>query len=1232
MASNLPTRRRDLAVIGASVGGPTLHATACCGGVLHRDEDLVTLDPQDHATPPANKLVAIGGSHHGISAITTLLGYLPRKTGLTFAVVLETDLDAETMAARLGAQTAIPVIIVRQPLRPEPDHIYIAPAGRDLLATHQRLSPVAPLATDGPRCSADRLFRSMADEYGPAAVAVILAGAGADGAIGLKLVKERGGVTFAQAPGETLPDEMARRAIATGFVDFVLPLAGIAVQVATLHLPPMRELQAVADVLDELLILLRVRTGHDFLHYKRATLVRRVARRMHVTGSATLDDYVRVARRDPAEIAALLRDFMISVTNFFRDPDVFTVVEHTIVPRLFEGEQTDPIRVWVAGCATGEEVYSIAMLLLEHRDQISSTRPIQIFATDIDRDALAEARAARYPNTIAADVSPHRLQRFFTRAGELYQVAKEVRELILFAAHDVLRDAPFSRLDLMTCRNLLIYLDRPMQDHVLRTAYFSLKPARFLVLGSSENADTPEHLFEPLEAKSRIYVRQVKRATVLPIPPPQPRWSVAHAHMADAAEPVSPGEAHHRMVERYAPPSILVNARLEIAHTSERANRYLEAPPGEPTSDVLQMVIPELRLDLRAAIYAAKRTPGVAVTAMSRARIDGHPRMVRMGIQAESAADPADANLLVWFEESEPPAASKPGENTAPGHPQMEPVVRQLEDELRHAREQLRTTIEQYETLVEELHASNEELQAINEELRSASEEIEASREETDSVNQELSTVNQELKHRIEETLAAKSDIATLMEASNIGVIFLDRQLRIHRFTQLAREIFSVLEADIGRPLTDLRSKLDYRELNADARTVLDTLQPIDREVQHANEDRYLVRLRPYRSLDERIGGVVMTFIDITALRRTEDALRNKEAMLQLAERAANAGVWQLDHDSRMQMSEQCHRLYGTSPSPSPVRAEQWMCSVRADQRPPLITAIDAALRSDQTEALDVEFQLTHPEHGERWLWMLGRKTEARSDVAGITLDITTARLARQALEDADQRKTEFIATLAHELRNPLTPLTMALDIQRAAAGDAEQVEAALAMAERQVAHLRKLVDDLLDVSRIEAGRFELRIETGLSLHGVITAACETVKPLLDEQRHELVVDVPEDIRLDGDPTRLSQVFANLLRNAANYTEPPGTITVTARRQGDGVSVSIADTGVGISADVLPRVFDLFVQAEPILTRARGGIGIGLSLVKQLIVLHGGAVTARSDEQGSCFTITLPLRQGKAPP
>jgi len=556
-----------------------------------------------------------------------------------------------------------------------------------------------------------------------------------------------------------------------------------------------------------------------------------------------------------------------------------------VIPKLFAGKtSSDQVRVWVSGCATGEEAYSIGMLLCEFAARSTDAARLQIFATDIDEDALAEARVGRYPSTIMLDVSPERLQRFFTPDNDYYRVSKELRDIVLFSPHNLLRDPPFSRLDLISCRNLLIYLNRDAQDRAMNVFHFGLRPDGFLFLGSSESAENTS-LFASLDPKHRVFMRRpisTRLASDAMVPtgrwhPPTPALSQPHAERATA------GELHHRIVEQYAPPSILINEELDIVHVSEHAGRLLRITGGEPTRQLLRLIHPSLRADLRTAIYAARQSERRSESRIARfVDDDGGARSVEIRVRAVARPDLGLGSLLVILDEIEPGRGQLGSDqltNTA-----LEPVMRELEDELRRTREQLRNTIEQYETSLEEIKASNEELHAINEELRSATEELETSKEELQSVNEELTTLNHELKLKVDEVSHANGDLQNLMTSTDIGVLFLDRGLNIKRFTPRAQELFNVIPSDIGRPLGHVTHRLDADDLPQLAHSVLQTLRTLEREMRSRDGRLYLARLLPYRSLDDRIDGVVLTFVEITDLHDAVNARRRSEAALQVSE------------------------------------------------------------------------------------------------------------------------------------------------------------------------------------------------------------------------------------------------------------------------------------------------------------------------------------------------------------
>ncbi|HYY43502.1 MAG TPA: CheR family methyltransferase, partial [Pyrinomonadaceae bacterium] len=658
------------------------------------------------------------------------------------------------------------------------------------------------------------------------------------------------------------------------------------------------------------LALLRARTRHDFANYKRATLLRRLERRLQVTESEDIPAYLEYVRKHPAEVQGLLRDLLISVTNFFRDPEAFRRLEGEIVPRLFADKAMgDQLRVWVSGCATGEEAYSLAMLLAEHADTLASPPALQVFATDIDEDALAHGRSGLYPNTIAADVSQERLKRFFVMEGQYYRVKRELREMVLFAPHNILRDPPFSKLNLVSCRNLLIYINRQMQERIIEIFHFALKPGGFLFLGTSESADGLTDLFVPVEKKHRIFKRRDGDSTFKSAPGlPEPgSWQVRAATLTPAPppgatdEPFSFGEMHYRMLEAFAPPSVLVNADYDIVHLSEQAGRYLRFAGGDPSRNLLKVAHPELRAELRSLLIRAAHDGGVTCKVL--VNLDGEPCHVRVTVRPFVAAQTTLGFMLVVFEEQESAPDDAEAEQVRAAEVEtggLTPVVRQLEDELQRTRNRLRATVEEYETSVEELKASNEELQAMNEELRSASEELETSKEESQAINEELTMLNVELREKIDEITRVNSDLQNLLTATRIATIFLDRSLRVRRYTPSAEELFNVIPGDVGRPLAHITHQFDYVGLVEDAERVLRDLETVEREVTTTDGRWLTARLMPYRTADDKIDGVVLTFTDIHERKLAEAELRASEERLRLVvDTARDYAIMLLDVEGR---------------------------------------------------------------------------------------------------------------------------------------------------------------------------------------------------------------------------------------------------------------------------------------------------------------------------------------------
>ena len=1802
---------------------PARASKAGSAGASRDDEmDVGLLERSDGMLP----IVGLGASAGGIAALQEFFAAMPVDSGMAFVVIVHLSPTHEsTLPEMFQRSTAMPVVAATDGARVEPNSVYVIPPGKFLSSVDGHLRLTDAREPHGKRVAVDSFFRSLAESHGAQSLAVVFSGAGGDGALGLKRIKELGGLTIAQDPDEAEHPDMPRSAIATGVVDWVLrvgempaKLVGYVKQRGELRLPgedgphPAEAVELSPDenegALRDVLAFVHTRTGRDFSCYKRATIVRRIARRMQVNGLVDLPGYLVYLRTHAGEARALLQDLLISVTNFFREPASFAALERTI-PELFKGkEASDTVRVWVAGCATGEEAYSIAMLLSEHAGTLVGPPQIQVFATDLDEEVIREAREGLYPETIAADVSEERLRHFFIHEEGGFRVRRAVRELVLFAPHDLLKDSPFSRLDLVSCRNLLIYLNREAQSRAFDIFHFALRPGGRLFLGTSEAVDEGSPLFAVLDKKQRLYLQRPGPQRLIAVPtgpgtlaralalqertrerPTVPgRVSVENVQsMLDEAVPfdsgLPPGELHFRLIERFSPPSILVNGAHDIVHLSESAGRFLQFAGGEPTRNLLRTVHPMLRVELRAALYAAAQTTTAATAFRVPVEVGDVPSLV--DIRVTPAGELAPDFLLVVFEQH-------PADGTAAvvalRNADADQAALHLERELVATKAHLRDTIEQSEASTEELKASNEELQAMNEELRSATEELETSREELQSINEELTTVNDELKSNVDQLARSNSDLQNLMAATDIATVFLDRELRIQRFTPAARALFSFIPTDVGRPLSDLSRRIEYPDIVADAERSLAHLQPAQREVS-AGERCYLARTLPYRTADDHIAGVVLTFLDITTQKRaekeiaqlageserqrrvyetvltntpdfiyvfsldhkvlyandaliemwgrghdgaigktfleigyepwhaemhdreidqvratrqpirgevpfngtngrrqydyifvpvigpdgeveavagttrdvterkeTETQLREGQEQLDFALAAADLGQWALNlvdhtatrtlrHDQlfgydallpewtyemflehvvpddrnevdaafqssvatgsawavecrirrrdgavriiwtkglvwrdaggrvdrmlgiigditdRRQAEERqafqirlaetlrplsdqidvqaeasrllgehleanrvvyfeilgdeyvIERDYSTGVRPlagrypignfgpallavlldgrtvieadattepdrpageragfaaiqvrghvdvplvkggrfvagmsvqvsdrrdwtrhevaliedcaertwaavERVRSEAalrrseerlafvrrssgvgfWYCDlpfdvlqwdelvkahfhlppdavvtiqtfyerIHPDDREPTRQAIERSI-AGRTE-YDVNYRTVEPVTGattwvraigrtayaadgtpsqfdgvtldvsnqkraeaslreseqrfrvvadaapvliwlsgtdqlcswfnQPWLAFTGRSMEQevgngwtagvhpddldfclqtytaafdartpfsmeyrlrrhdgeyrwlidngvprhRSDGAfdgyiGSCLDVTDYKNAEAGLRDADHRKDEFLATLAHELRNPLAPIRNGLQVMRLAGANGT-IEQTRSMMERQLTQLVRLVDDLLDVSRVTSGKLELR-RARTELRAVVEAALETSRPGLEEAGHQLTVTVPDEpIWVHGDETRLAQVVSNLLNNSAKYMHRGGHVRLTVGRDDDVAIVSVADDGIGIPPAMLDKVFDMFTQVDRALEKTTGGLGIGLSLVKELVKMHGGTIEAHSDGEGrgSEFVVRLPLvlpaGAGAAPP
>jgi two-component system, chemotaxis family, CheB/CheR fusion protein len=843
-------------------------------------------------TEAAFPIVGIGASAGGVEALEGFFGGVPARPGLAFVVVTHLSAERESMLHQVVRHyTSLPVHIATDDMRVEVDCVYVMRADAILTIESGRLRLRGVGASRREPKPIDVFFSSLAADQGELAVGVVLSGGDGDGTLGIKAIKERGGLTLAQAHdghGPQYPD-MPQSAISTGLVDFAVPAAEMGARLAefarSLHLPgPPERADDFEKARQEIYAILRNRIGHDFAGYKTRTFARRVQRRMQIRHIESLDGYVELLGQDQKEVGALFRDLLITVTNFFRDADAFQNLAAVVIPKLFEGRGAeDTVRVWVPGCATGEEVFSIGILLREHMDQLTAIPRVQIFGTDIDEHALATARFGRYPEAMLDGVSAERRGRFFVQDGASYIVAKEVRDLCIFSPHSVIRDPPFSRMDLVSCRNLLIYFATDVQSKVIPLFHYALRPDGYLLLGTSENVSRFGDLFAPIDKKHRIFRRREGGTPAVDLP------IIIGKRLGEAAVEVSRKSplgstalrqfVEANVLERFAPPYVVVNGEGDVVFYSNRTGKYLEAAGGMPTRQILAIARRGLRLDLRAMLHEAIET-GTAVT-REGIRVegdDGRVQPVALTIAPLSQRNGGDPLFLVVFNDQGPTLSQEEALARAPTTHDGNLVP--LERELMETRERLQAVIEEYETALEELKSSNEELVSVNEELQSTNEELEASKEELQSVNEELHTVNADLSEKVDSLDRANSDLQNLFESSDVATIFLDADLRIRSFTPAVTQIFNILPGDRGRPITDLSSWLSLPDLAADIAEVFGGREAVERRIDH-HKANYLVRVGPYRDGSQNIDGVVVTFVNVTSLTQAENRLRVLVAELQ---------------------------------------------------------------------------------------------------------------------------------------------------------------------------------------------------------------------------------------------------------------------------------------------------------------------------------------------------------------
>jgi two-component system CheB/CheR fusion protein len=1158
-------------------------------------------------------VVGVGASAGGLEAFTELLAHLPGDTGMAFVLIQHLDPKHQShLKELLSKASKMPVAEVNGETRIEANHVYVIPPQYNLGISDGVLQ-APPRPERGRNMPIDSFFRALAEDRGSKALGVVLSGTATDGTLGLQAIKAAGGISFAQDAQTAKFDGMPGSAIAAGVVDFVLPPAGIALHLETIARAAHVRIAPPQDTeLAKILRLVRSATGVDFTHYKRSTLARRLKRRMTLRGFEKLEDYSRELEKDREEASALCETFFITVTQFFREPGMFEELKNTVFPALVENRKPgDPIRIWVPGCATGEEAYSIVIALMEFLDDTKTSFPLEIFATDISESAIEKARAGTYADATLANVSPRRLARFFTRSERGYQIAKSIRDVCVFARHNVAQDPPFSRLDLISFCNVLIYLGAELQRKVLSTLHHSLKPRGFLVLGPSESIGTISGSFHQVEKTHKIYcllpsadkpaLRLNRNRSA------HDRVDLRQKNSESRADVLK--EADRLVLAEHGPPGAVIDDEMNIVQVRGRTAPYLELSPGEPTRNLLKLAREGLIAGLGKAIRAARQTN--ATTKEDGFRIDSSGQLKEVAIKVTpftGSSSPEERYFLVLFEDAERKAG--PSASARPAIQENEGSARLLR-ELEATREYLQSIIEDHAVTLEELRSANEEAQAGNEELETAQEELE-------SVNEELNTLNEELKISNTEFSQVNRDLTNLLESISIPLVMVGRDLRIRRFTRAIEPMLNLIASDVGRSIFDLQPQMELPDLR---RLLVDAMEGGNRkprDIRDAHGRWYSQRILPSVGPDGKIDGAVLMLIDIDAAKRGLDFA---EAIVETVREPL------VILNQNLEVMKANKTFYATFKAAREETEGRLIYDLGNGQWniPKLRELLENILPAHETFR---DFEVTHEfEHVGRKVMLLNASeifnptAQARTILVAIE-DVTDRKQAEDALKSTNSELQHFAYALTHDLQEPLRMVVNFTDLLgREYAGkmgkEADQFISYSVEGAKRIEALLKGLLAYWEVSEREQNSLA-SIDCGVVLANAIFNLQAAI-----EQSAAIVTSDPLPTVV-AEEVMLMQLFQNLISNSIKYRgEVNPRIHVSAERDARGWLFAVRDNGIGIDPEDTERVFGMFKRLHG---TEIPGTGIGLALCKKVVERQGGRIWVESEPgRGSTFKFTIPV-------
>lgn len=1177
-------------------------------------------------------IVGVGASAGGLEALEQFFRPMPSKHELAFVIVQHLSPDFESLMDQLLArETMLPIHQIEDGMLVEPSNVYLLPPKKEVILSDGRLLLAERAANRELSFPIDNFFRSLAQDAGQRAIAVVLSGTGSDGSRGIRDVHEAGGYVIAQSEASAKFDGMPRSACDTGIVDSVLSPAEMGEAIVSYTSSPLIAGRVASGVPSvdgptyAILNLLKKRYEIDFNHYKTTTITRRIERRIMLSGCENVAEYIKRLRSESSELDALYRDLLIGVTGFFRDREVFERLESDVIPTLMgKLEFEQEFRAWVVATATGEEAYTLAILLTEAAEAMGRPDRVKIFASDVHPGSLEVASRGVYQKESLGGLTSEQQDRYFEKKADGFHASSELRKKVVFVHHNVITNAPFTNLDLITCRNVFIYFTAATQKKVLSLFHFGLKTGGAMCLGSSETPGELAHEFEAIDEKCRIYRKH--RDISLPssmrmpfFPSAETPTAAVQAVSPRASEAVSARDligSYDRLLDRFMPPSLLIGPSNELLHAFGSASRFLQVPQGRLPTDVLDLLLPPLRSSVSAALrrvepdqsavshgtLPASETTQEEVLKITAERFDDNDRRTLISFETES----------VKSNEEEP--TKKPIEVLVDACSSEE--YEALERDLQRAKDQLQST-------VEEAQATNEELQATNEQMTASNEELQSTNEELHSVNEELYTVNAEHQRKIEELIELTDDMDNLLNSTNVHTIFLDRQLSIRRFTPGIGDTFNLIPQDVGRRLDTFTHNIRDIRLVDRVKEVVEEHDKFEHEVQDKHGNWYLLRILPYTSRGQ-VDGAVVTLIDITSLKQAESKLAELSEIVEHSDDA----IFRQDVDGTIRTwNRGAERLFGrpaTKVLGSHVNNLGLRCNeLDVDQMLKLVecgqSLEDVEARYAQRDGRVADIALS-----------LSPILDTQGKVIGassIARDVTRHKQAEAKVREAIKRRDEFLAMLSHELRNPLAAVLNATNLLGEANSDESAMAEAKDVIDHNVRHVARILDDLLDVSRITNDKINLHKEV-VDLSALMIDVVECVQHRVDAKQQELHVLPSEGpLFVEGDVGRLQQMQVNLLVNSSKYTRDGGRIEYRVDQDGDDALITIRDNGVGIEGDLLESIFEPFVQAEQTIDRAQGGMGLGLTLVSKVASAHQGTVSVQSDGegQGSTFVVRLPL-------